>query len=258
MPTKRLKVFLYLLSALAVALAFVIKLLLDGIYKNAAQGISASLALQMLFSSIALTLFGFFICMYSQYRTKNKRKVLACAYDQSSMCCLLNSGLTHSLFGDDSEIVDDVELAKYEREIVTNAIWLLSPDLSCEEGDNVFKEVVRSRLNEGVHYSFIALDSPISRERATRIWNEYKTFFTKKKMHFYLIDGEEYSLFLSLYSIAIYDPFNNAGGTCAYVCIGETEGSDTSIYAKINRAHTQIATNITREIIRTTREFVPR
>ena len=130
-------------------------------------------------------------------------------------------------------------------------------DLSVEEGENVFKEVVKSRLFEGVKYSFIALDSPISRERAKKIKNQYKSFLTSKNMHFYLLKDSGYDLFLSLYAVAIYNPTNNYEDTQAYVCIGETNGSETSIYAKLNNFHTQHATSITREIINKTEEYTP-
>lgn len=172
------------------------------------------------------------------------------------MCCLLNYSSLEGIFENGSELLDDIRLAKYERQVETKEIWLLSSDLSVEEGDNVFREVVRARLNEGVCYFFISLDSPISRERTKKIKDRYKSFFSKRRMHFYLINIDEYALFLSLYSLAIYNP-SNLENIEAYVCVGETEGSETSIYAKLNKLHTQTATNITRNIIKITEEFIP-
>lgn len=134
--------------------------------------------------------FCFFV--YIQYKIEYKRIILSCSYNPKFMCCLLNYNSLEGIFENGSELLDDIKLAKYERQIETKEIWLLSPDLSVEEGNNVFREVVRARLNEGGCYSFVAPDSPISRERA------------KKRIHFYLIRGDEYALFLSLYSLAIY------------------------------------------------------
>ena len=256
MRNKNRKNLLYILSSVAISLTFIIKLVLDAIYKNAAQGMTGTLSLQILASSIIMSLLGFSLYVYVQYRIENRRKILSCSYNPNFMCCLLGSGSLEDILENGSELLDDIKLAKHERQIETKEIWLLSPDLSVEDGNNVFREVVRARLNEGVHYSFVALDSPISQERAKRIRNRYKSFFTKKRMHFYLISGDEYTLFLSLYSLAIYNP-SNEEDTEAYVCVGETEGSETSVYAKLNKLHTQTATNITREIIRYTKEFIP-
>lgn len=247
---------LYILSSAAISLTFIIKLVLDAIYKNTAQGITGILSLKILVCSIIMSLLGFALYVYVQYRVESKQKILSCPYNPNFMCCLLESGSLEGILENGSELLDDIKLAKHERQIETKEIWLLSPDLSVEDGNNVFREVVRARLNEGVHYSFVALDSPISQERAKRIRNRYKSFFTKKRMHFYLINGDEYTLFLSLYSLVIYNP-SNAEDTEAFVCVGETEGSETSVYAKLNELHTQTATNITREIIRNTKEFIP-
>lgn len=254
MPSKKIKTLIYIFATTAISLSFIIKLLLDAMYKNTAQGISGKLSIQILIGSIIITLIGFTFFVYIQYRIESKRTMLSCTYNPNFMCCLLTCGSLDSVLSN-SELIDDVKLAKYERQIVTKEIWLLSPDLSCEEGENVFKEVVRARLNEGVHYSFIALNSPVSQERAKKIRNQYKSFFTSKKMHFYLIEGSEYALFLSLYSLAIYNP-SNSTDTQAYVCVGETSGSGTSVYAKLSQYHTQTATNITREIIKNTEEFI--
>ena len=76
-------------------------------------------------------------------------------------------------------------------------------------------------------------------------------------MHFYLLKSSDYDLFLSLYAVAIYNPTSNYENTQAYVCVGETNGSETSIYAKLNESHTQHATNIAREIIDKTEEYIP-
>lgn len=255
MPSKKIKTVIYLFATTIISLSFIIKLVLDAMYKNTAQGINGKLSLQILIGSIIISLIGFTFFVYIQYRVENKRMILSCTYNPNFMCCLLNCGSLDSVLNN-SELIDDIKLAKYERQIATKEIWLLSSDLSCEEGDNVFKEVVRARLSEGVHYSFIALNSPISQERAKKIWNQYKSFFKSRKIHFYLIDGSEYALFLSLYSLAIYNP-SDATETQAYVCVGETSGSETSIYAKLNQYHTQTATNITREIIKNTKEFIP-
>lgn len=256
MRNKKNKNLLYILSSAAISLTFIIKLVFDAIYKNVAQGITGTLSLQILACSIIMSLLGFALYVYIQYRVENKRKILSCSYKPNFMCCLLDSGSLEGILDNGSELLDDIKLAKHERQIETKEIWLLSPDLSVEDGNNVFREVVRARLNEGVHYSFVALDSPISQERAKRIRNRYKSFFTKKRMHFYLINGDEYTLFLSLYSLAIYNP-SDAENTEAYVCVGETEGSETSVYAKLNELHTQTATSITRKIIRNTEEFIP-
>ena len=253
---KKIRNIRYIFSTAAISLTFVIKLVLDAIYKNATQGITGKLSLQILVCSIIISLLGFVFFVYIQYKIENKRIILSCSYNPRFMCCLLNYCSLEGIFENGSELLDDIKLAKYERQIETKEIWLLSPDLSVEEGDNVFREVVRARLNEGGCYSFVALDSPISRERAKKIKNRYKSFFSKKRMHFYLINGDEYALFLSLYSLAIYNP-SNLEDIEAYVCVGETEGSETSIYAKLNELHTQTATNITRDIIKNTEEFNP-
>lgn len=257
MSNKRIKTILYCTSAAVIVFSFSLKLVIDAVNKNIAQGIDGVLSIRILVCSIifALSIFSFFI--FVQYKLENKRGLLSCIYNPKYMCCLLDNGSLDNIFEETTELMNDVELAKYERQVDTKEVWLLSPDLSCEEGENIFKEVVRVRLNEGIQYSFIALDSPISQERAKKIKEQYKSFFTNKNMHFYLISGDEFSLFLSLYSIAIYNPTDNLGSTQAYVCVGESEGSETSIYAKLNTIHTQTATNITREIIRNTKEFIP-
>lgn len=256
MKNRKTKNLLYILSSAVFSLLFIIKPVLDELYNNAAQGITGKLSLQILACSIIMSLLGFTFFVYLQYRVESKRRVLSCSYNPNYMCCLLGSGSLDGILENGSELLDDIKLAKHERQVDTKEIWLLSPDLSVEDGNNVFREVVRARLNEGVHYSFVTLDSPLSQERAKRIRDRYKLFFTKKRMHFYLINGDEYTLFLSLYSLAIYNP-SNAEDTEAYVCVGETEESETSVYAKLNELHTQTATNITREIIRNTEEFIP-
>lgn len=257
MPNKGVRKYFYLLSSLIIVLAFIIKPILDSIYKNVAQEFSNEFSLLILLCSIFIVFFSFLVFVYIQYKVRHRQTILACTYDPSIMCCLMNFESGGKLFGDDKEILNDVELAKHEREVTTNEIWLLSPDLSCEASENVFTEVVRARLNEGVDYFFIALDSELSRERVRKIRNQYLNCFTKKRMHFYLIQDEVYTLFLSMYSIAIYDPVNKYGKNSVFICVGETKGSDTSIYLKVKESHAQAATNITRSIIEKTSEYIP-
>lgn len=181
---KKIRNIRYIFSTAAISLAFVIKIVLDAIYKNATQGITRTLSLQILVCSIIMSLLGFGFFVYIQYRIENKRIILSCTYNPKYMCCLLNYSSLEGIFENGSELLDDIRLAKYERQVETKEIWLLSSDLSVEEGDNVFREVVRARLNEGVCYFFISLDSPISRERAKKIKDRYKSFFFKKKNAF--------------------------------------------------------------------------
>lgn len=176
---KKIRNIRYIFSTVAISFAFVIKIVLDAIYKNATQGITRTLSLQILICSIIMSLFGFALFVYIQYRIEYKRIILSCAYNPKFMCCLLNYGSLEGILENSSALLDDIRLAKYERQVETKEIWLLSPDLSVEEGNNVFREVVRTRLNEGVCYFFISLDSPISRERAKKIKNYYKSFFQK-------------------------------------------------------------------------------
>ena len=244
------------LSTFILSFAFVIKIVVDAIYKTASQGVSALMLLQFLVCSIIISFTGFILFVYVQYKIENKRSVLSCTYNPRFMCCLLNQGTPDNFYSNGLELLNDIELAKVERQVDTKEIWLLSPDFSAEEGDNVFREVVRTRLNEGVHYSFVALNCPIAQERAKKIKDQYYSFYTKRRIHFYLIDGNEYALFLSLYSLVIYNP-SKPKNTEAYVCVGETEGCETSVYAKLHKNHTQTATSITREIIKNTQEFQP-
>lgn len=232
-------------------------MIVDAINRDAAKRMDIELSIEILICTIIFSLMFFSVFAYVQYKIENRRNVLSCVYDSQYLCCLLGNCCPDIFFENTSELISDIELAKLEQQIQTKEIWLVSSDLSVEAGDNVFKEIVRSRLNEGVQYSFIALDSPIAQERAIKIKNQYKSIFVNKKLHFYLIKGNEYALFLSLYALAIYNPNDNTEDTKAYVCVGESGGSDTSIYARLNQNHTQTATNIVREIICKTSEFIP-
>lgn len=212
---------------------------------------------KIILSTAVLSLIFFSSVIYFQYKIENRSKVLSCIYSPDTKCCLSYYMPLDTIYGTTHEVITDIELAEYELTVETDEIWLLSLDLSVECGDNIFKEVVRSRLKEGVQYNFISIKSPLAKERAIEIKRRYKSLFSSKKIHFYLLENNEYYLFLSLYSVAIYNPTNSDDGTQAYVCIGESNGSETSIYAKLNKTHTKIATNITREIIENTVEFYP-
>lgn len=257
MRNKKIKKVLYILISMEVAIIFVIKIIIDYLQKNFTTGISNVFLTKIVISSVIISLISFIILVYFQFKIENKPTALSCIHNSATKCCLYNSVSLQNYFKINNETITDVELARYERNVETKEIWLLSIDLSVEEGENIFKEVVKSRLLEGVKYSFIALDSPISRERAKKIKNQYKSFLTSKNMHFYLLESSDYDLFLSLYAVVIYNPTSNYENTRAYVCIGETNGSETSIYAKLNERHTQHATNITREIINKTEEYFP-
>lgn len=257
MRNKKIKKFFYTIASIEFSIIFVIKIIIDNLQKSFAIGVSNIFFTKIIISSILISLTFFIIFIYFQFRIENETTALSCIHNSTTKCCLYNSVSLQNYFKMNNETITDIELARYERNVETKEIWLLSIDLSVEEGENVFKEVVKSRLLEGVKYSFIALDSPISRERAKKIKNQYKSFLTKKNMHFYLLESSNYDLFLSLYAVAIYNPTSNYENTQAYVCIGETNGSETSIYAKLNEAHTQYATNITREIIDKTEEYIP-
>lgn len=256
MSNNKFKHIINFISIVLLSLSFIIKLFADNIYKNLSQSanINNALMLKIITSSIIIVLieFSFYVCI--QLISENRESNLSCVHNSKFMCCLSNYSLDN-LLNNNSELIDGIRLAKYERQVKTKAIWILSPDLSCEVGNNVFKEVVRSRLSEGVKYYFIALNSNISQERARTIKKQYSTLFNKNNMHFYLIDGNEYSLFLSLYSIVIYNP-ENPEKECAYVCVGETSENTNSVYSKLNSAHTKLAINITRDIINNTNEFI--
>lgn len=257
MRNKRIKKFFYIIVSINVTIIFVIKIVVDNLQKSFATGIPNDFFIKIVISSIFISLTFFIAFTYFQFKIENKPTALSCLYNPMTKCCLYNSISLQKYFKINNETITDVELAKYERNVETKEIWLLSIDLSVEESENIFKEVVKSRLFEGVKYSFIALDTPISRERAKKIKNQYKSFLTNKNMHFYLLKSSSYDLFLSLYALAIYNPTSDYENPRAYVCIGETNGSETSIYAKLNETHTQQATNITREIISTTEEYIP-
>ncbi|MCH5320552.1 MAG: hypothetical protein J1E36_02235 [Eubacterium sp.] len=257
MRNKKIKKIFYFIVSMEIAIIFAIKIILDNLQKSFATSISNMFFTKIVISSILISLTFFIIFICFQFRIENEPTALSCIYNSTTRCCLYNSISLQNYFKLNNETITDIELARYERNVETKEIWLLSIDLSVEEGVNVFKEVVKSRLFEGVKYSFIALDTPISRERAKKIKNQYKSFLTNKKMHFYLLKSSDYDLFLSLYAVAIYNPTSNNENTQAYVCIGETNGSETSIYAKLNESHTQYATNITREIINKTEEYIP-
>ena len=257
MRNKKIRKLIYSFLILEISLTFIIRVILDEVNKNLMKGIEEKFIFKLLLCSIAFSLISFVVFILFQYKLERKEKNLSCIYSPSTRCCLSNCISLDNNFRFSNEIITDLELAKYERMVDTKEIWLLSLDLSVEEGENVFKEVVRSRLYEGVHYSFIALNTPISRERAKKIKSQYKSIFTSKHMHFYLLNDNEYGLFLSLYALAIYNPTDNLQKTQAYVCVGETSGSETSIYAKLDKNHAQIATNITREIINTNKEYIP-
>lgn len=257
MNKNKAKNFLYIISAVALSTSFVIKLIVDTVNRGNSKCMGNILPIEILVCTTVFSMLFFSFFFIIQYKIENRKNILSCIYNNRYLCCLLNNNYLNDFFEESTELINDVELAKYEQQVQTKEIWLLSSDLSVESGDNIFKEVVKTRLNEGVQYSFVALDSPLSRERARKIKNQYKSLFANKRIHFYLIEGNEYSLFLSLYALAIYNPSDNLENTQAYVCVGESGGSNTSIYAKLNQIHTQTATNITREIIRTTEEFIP-
>lgn len=257
MRNKKIKKIIYVISSVAVSMPFIVKIAMDILQKNFMTNISTKFVTKIVISSILISLTFFVVFIRFQFRIENEPTALSCIYCPTTKCCLCNSISLQNYFKINTETITDVELARYERNVETKEIWLISMDFSVEESENIFKEVVRNRLFEGVKYSFIALDTPISRERAKKIKNQYKSFLTNKNMHFYLLGSSEYDLFLSLYSIAIYNPTSNYEQTRAYVCIGETNGSETSIYAKLNKDHTQYATSITREIINKTEEYIP-
>lgn len=257
MNKKRTKGFMYAISAVVLSISFVIKSVVDTVNSGNSQYMGNTLAIEILVCTTIFSMLFFSFFFIVQYKIEIRKNVLSCIYDNRYLCCLLNNNHLNDLFEESTELINDVELAKYEQQVQTKEIWLLSSDLSVESGDNIFKEVVKTRLNEGVKYSFVALDSPLTRERARKIKNQYKSLFANKRIHFYLIEGNDFSLFLSLYALAIYNPSDNIENTQAYVCVGESGGCDTSIYAKLNQIHTQTATNITREIIRITKEFIP-
>lgn len=257
MRNKKIKKFFYIIISIEVAIIFIIKIIIDYLQKSFTTGLSNIFLTKIVILSILISLISFTILIYFQFKIENKSTALSCIHNSTTKCCLYNSVSLQNYFKINNETITDIELAKYERNVETKEIWLLSIDLSVEEGENIFKEVVKSRLQEGVKYSFIALDSPISRERAKKIKSQYRSFLTSKNMHFYLLKSSDYDLFLSLYAVAIYNPTSNYENTQAYVCIGETNGSETSIYAKLNESHTQYATNITREIIDKTEEYIP-
>lgn len=257
MRNKKIKKIFYIIISVEVSIIFVIKIFIDYLQKSFTTDIPNIFLTKIVISSILISLTSFIILIYFQFKIENEPTALSCIHNSTTKCCLYNSVSLQNYFKINNETVTDIELARYERDVETKEIWLLSIDLSVEEGENVFKEVVKSRLLEGVKYSFIALDSPISRERAKNIKNQYKSLLTSKNMHFYLLKSSDYDLFLSLYAVAIYNPTSNYEKTRAYVCIGETDGSETSIYAKLNERHTQYATNITREIIKKTEEYIP-
>lgn len=254
MNKKRINNFFNILSAAILTISFIIKTVIETVNNGFSQCMGNVLTIEILVCTIIFSMLFFSFFFIVQYKIENRKSLFSCIYNSQYLCCLLNNNSFNDFFKKSTELVNDVELAKYEQQIQTKEIWLLSPDLSVESSDNIFKEVVKTRLNEGVKYTFIALDSPLARERARKIKNQYKSFLTNKRMHFYLIKGNEYSLFLSLYSLAIYNDLEN---TQAYVCVGESGGSDTSIYAKLNQIHTQTATDITRDIIQKTTEFIP-
>lgn len=245
------------MSAVSLTMSFAIKLIVDTVNRGSSQCMGNKLPIEILVCTTVFSILFFSLFFVVQYKIENRKSVLSCIYNNRYLCCLLNNNYLKDFFEESTELINDVELAKYEQNVQTKEIWLLSSDLSVESGDSIFKDVVKTRLNDGVQYSFVALDSPLTRERARKIKNQYKSILTNKRIHFYLIEGNEYSLFLSLYALAIYNPSGNLGNTQAYVCVGESGGSNTSIYAKLNQIHTQTATNITREIIRTTEEFIP-
>lgn len=257
MRNKKIKKFFYIIISLELAISFIIKIVIDYWQKSFTSSIANIFLTKMVILSILISLTSFIILVYFQFKVENKPTALSCIHNSTTKCCLYNSVSLQNYFKINNEIITDVELAKYERNVETKEIWLLSIDLSVEEGENIFKDVVKSRLLEGVKYSFIALDSPVSRERAKKIKNQYKSFLTRKNMNFYLLKSSDYDLFLSLYAVAIYNPTSNYENTRAYVCIGETDGSETSIYARLNERHTQHATNITREIIDNTERYIP-
>lgn len=257
MRNKKIKKLLHIIISLEVSISFIIKIIIDYLQKGFTSEISNIFLTRMVISSIFISLTSFVVLVYFQFKIENKPTALSCIHNSTTKCCLYNSVSLQNYFKINNETITDIELARYERNVETKEIWLLSIDLSVEEGENIFKEVVKSRLLEGVKYSFITLDSPISRERAKKIKNQYKSFLTSKNMHFYLLKSSDYDLFLSLYAVAIYNPTSNYENTRAYVCIGETNGSETSIYAKLSERHTQYATNITREIIDKTEEYIP-
>lgn len=257
MRNKKIKKFLYCIAVAEITIIFAVKIIIDNLKSIFTAGISTDFITKIVIFSVLMSLAIFIIFIYFQFKIENEPTALSCIHNSKTRCCLYNSVSLQNYFKINNETLTDIELARYERNVDTKEIWLISMDFSVEEGENIFKEVVRSRLFEGVKYSFIALDSPISKERAKKIKNQYKSFLTKTNMHFYLLGNSEYDLFLSLYAVAIYNPTSSYEKAQAYVCIGETDGSETSIYAKLNDAHTQYAINITREIIEKTKEYIP-
>ncbi len=252
MLRNRIKKIFYISSCIIAILSFAIKVIIDKI-GSTSLNISSHTYIKILVFSIIFTLMVYTLLIYFKYNNDTRRSACSCIYDPKFLCCFLHANHLKEFYGENSKIFDDVELAEIEINVKTKEIWLLSPDFSCEEGNNTFDYVVSTRLREGVHYRFVALDTPISRERARRIFKKYSTIVTRKYIHFYLITSDEYSLFLSLYSLAIYNPTNI--DTEAYVCIGETGNNENAIYAKLNEKHTQLATETVRELLENSKEI---
>lgn len=174
--------------------------------------VQESFGMDCIIVSIVFTIVAILIIspiIYSFYKKSSKENIFPRI--QLSLGDLLTKEKSQKKqFGADS-ITTDKKLAKIEKNIECEEIWVLSNDLSTEIDGGLYADIVPNNLKRGIKYKIFVPDGPVVPMRIEQLKrkNEEIAGENAKNIEYYMLKDDFFFIVTRL-DFTIYDPYKNA------------------------------------------------